>query len=301
MRKSLLPLLCLAVSLPASSFAADPAKAPQVTEQEQSVPGEDIFGFTSPTDVGNVGDMGLALENDGRFGKRDGRYRVLTQKLEASRTFAPNWSYALSLFGDWHNSKSVSVVGTDFSNGYKFDGISTEVRHRILERSANQPFAITLALEPRWGRIDGLSGLTATSFSAEAKFQIDAPIAERLFWGANLNFSTARQRDTDVRTNWSVSSGSTVSTAIAYAIEEDKLFVGTEARWLHSYERAFFGSVGGNALFVGPTLAWKASDKLTVNLAVLPQVTGKAKGVAGRLDLDNSEKANIRLKVVASF
>jgi hypothetical protein len=245
--------------------------------------------------------MGLALENDARFGKRDGRYRVVTQKLEASRTFAPNWSYALSLFGDWHNTKSVSVVGTDLSNGYKFDGISTEVRHRILERSTNQPFAITVALEPRWGRIDGLSGLSATSFSAEAKFQIDAPIADRVFWAANLNVSTARQRDTDNRTNWSVSSGSAISNAVTYAIEEDKLYAGLEARWLHAYEKAFFGKVGGNALFVGPTLAWKATDKLNVNLAVLPQLTGKANGVSGRLDLNNFEKANIRLKLASSF
>ena len=84
MKKTSLPLLGFLAILPSLAFAAEPAKPPQASEAEQSVPGEDIFGFTSPTDVGNVGDMGLALENDARFGKRDGRYRVVTQKLEAS-------------------------------------------------------------------------------------------------------------------------------------------------------------------------------------------------------------------------
>jgi hypothetical protein len=36
------------------------------------VPGDDIFGFTDPTDVGHPGDTTFANENDGRWGKRSG-------------------------------------------------------------------------------------------------------------------------------------------------------------------------------------------------------------------------------------
>ena len=50
------------------------------------VPGENIFGFTDPTDVGKPGDTGLASENTGRAGKRMGRYFTLQSKTELGRT-----------------------------------------------------------------------------------------------------------------------------------------------------------------------------------------------------------------------
>ena len=60
------------------AFAADPSSERGSKNVGQSspgkevlqVPGDDIFGFTSPTDVGKLGDSGFVNENDGRFGKR---------------------------------------------------------------------------------------------------------------------------------------------------------------------------------------------------------------------------------------
>ncbi len=274
-----------------SGKASEPA-APEITQ----VPGEDIFGFTSGTDVGSPGDKGVALENDGAFGSRAGRYRVLTQKLELSRTFAENWSYAASAFGAW-----TSVKNDDFSRtAYGFDGLSMEMRHRVIERSATNPFALTLALEPRWGRIDTGTGLRSDSYSAEAKLQIDAPINDRLFWAMNLNFGSARSRDAIERT-WSSDSESSVSSALAYAVVEDKVFIGAEARWQQAYAKAFFGALNGQALYFGPTMAVKAAPNVTINLVMLPQIAGKARGVGGPLDLDNFERANFRAKIVVGF
>lgn len=265
-----------------------------------SVPGDDIFGFTSATDVGSVGDTGMALENDGRFGKRDGRYRVLTQKLEFSRTFAQNWSGAVSVFGDARSIRNVGLFPVDRS-GYQFDGLSFEIRHRLIERSAVQPFALTLAVEPRWGRVDGGSGLRAESLGVEGKLQIDAAINERLFWAMNLNLATGRQQDPLDRSQWAASSGTAVSTALAYALVDDKVYMGAELRWLQGWDRAFFGSLTGHAVYLGPTLLVKPADNLALNVTFQPQIAGKATGVPGRLDLDNFERSTFRAKLAVAF
>jgi hypothetical protein len=70
-------------TVPAPVTSAEPGEAPDV-------PGGDIFGFTSGTDVGKVGDRGIALENSGAYGIGDGRWRGLSQKLEFSGTFVEN-------------------------------------------------------------------------------------------------------------------------------------------------------------------------------------------------------------------
>jgi hypothetical protein len=84
------------------------------------VPGDDIFGFTSPTDVGKPGDSGFADENDGRFGKRQGTYGVLNTKYEFSRTVGDGWWMAGSLFGAFYHAHD--VTGLVDVNLLDFDG-----------------------------------------------------------------------------------------------------------------------------------------------------------------------------------
>lgn len=296
--------LCAALSLACAvpAFAADPgkaARAPAPAPELIETPGEDIFGFSSATDVGKPGDKGLALETDPSFGARIGRYRGVAQKLEFSRTFADNWSYAAAVFGAGSSLRGHPDFLPDRS-GYNFDGMSVELRHRLVERSASNPFAFTLVVEPRWSRVDGFSGMSAPAYGAEFKAQIDAPVNDRLFWAMNVNFALERGRDPADRT-WSTTSGSSVSTALAYALVEDKMWIGAEARWEHAWSQAFFGSLEGQALFFGPTLAFKASSNVTVNLAATPQIAGKARGVGGSLDLDNFERAKFRVKLAVGF
>lgn len=296
----LIPSLLSAALFAGAAQAADlkGAKSPARVAPEAAgeVPGGDIFGFTSATDVGNVGDKGLALENDGSYGRRDMRSRVVTQKLEFSRTFAPNWSYAGSLFGAWTRYKDT----TENRTVYNFDGLSMEVRHRFIERSATNPFAFTFAIEPRWGRVDTVSGVNATNYGAEFKLQADRAVGEKLFWAVNANFGTSRGRDA-IDGTWSNTSESVVSSALTYAVVDDKLFMGGEARWNQAWSKGFFGKLDGQALFVGPTIAYKASESVMLNAVFLPQIAGKARSVAGPLDIDNFERANFRLKLAVGF
>ncbi len=293
---SFLSLTLLAGVAQAADLKGAKAPAPAAPEAAGEVPGGDIFGFTSATDVGNVGDKGLALENDGSYGRRDMRSRVVTQKLELSRTFAPNWSYAASLFGAWTCFKD----NADSRTVYNFDGMSMEVRHRFIERSASNPFAFTFAIEPRWGRVDTVSGMNATNYGAEFKLQADRALSDKLFWAVNANFGTSRGRDA-IDGTWSNSSESVVSSALTYAVVDDKLFMGGEARWNQAWNTGFFGKLDGQALFVGPTIAYKASESVMLNAVFLPQIAGKARSFAGPLDIDNFERANFRLKLAVGF
>lgn len=296
MRLSIIALALLS-SFPA--FAADPApRAPQAeADKAIEIPG-DIFGFTSATDTGAVGDKGLALETDGLFGSRDGRYRLLTQKLELGYTFAENWSVAGSVFGAFHNIRNVTLIPDNVS-AYRFDGLSFEVRHRILERTATQPFAITIAAEPRWARVDG-QGVRSDLLGVEAKFQVDAPVTERLFWAMNVNFATAGQQD-EVNNRWSSASASAVSTALAYSLMEGKLFVGAEARWIQGYENTLFGRRTDYAIFMGPTLQAKIADNVSFNVTAQPQIAGRNADVPRNLDLDPFDRTLFRVKLAVGF
>lgn len=282
-----------------SAFGAVAADLGQRAEPAAAIeiPG-DIFGFTSATDTGAVGDKGIGLENDGLFGSRDGRYRQLTQKLELGYTFAENWSVAASMFGAYHNIKNVSVIPGNVS-GYRFDGLSFEVRHRIVERTAAQPFAVTIAAEPRWARVDG-QGVRSDLLGVEAKLQIDAPITDRLFWAMNANFATAGQQD-EATNRWSSSSASAVSTALAYSLAEGKVFVGAEVRWIQGYENAVFGKRTEYAVFMGPTLQAKIAENVSLNVTVQPQIAGREAGVPRNLDLDPFDRALVRAKIAVGF
>ncbi len=284
------------------THAADVKRTPTpAVEEAPGVPGEDIFGFTSPTDLGKAGDHGVALENDFRIGKRDGTYGVLTQKLEYSRTITDNFAAAISLFGAYHNMKNVTVQPVD-RTGYNFDGVSAEFAYKLVERSLSNPFGVTIRLEPRWSRIDGPSGIHAQGFSAEAKLLIDAVlIPDKLYWAANFNWAPGVQEVVGMKDQMARSSTTNISTALTYAFS-DKVMVGVEAKYVTSFGDYFFKNKQGDALFFGPTLFWKITDKIAFNAVYLPQLSGRAAATPGlRLDLDNFERSIFRAKLAVAF
>ncbi len=137
----------LAVSAAIPAAYAQPPSSDPPEEQGFEVPGGDIFGFTSPTDVGETGDRGLALELSGRAGKRRGSYWSPTLKTQFSYTLADNFAIALSPFVTAHRIPEVPDLDDRTSTG--FDGFSGEIAYRFIERSATNPFAATFSMEPR--------------------------------------------------------------------------------------------------------------------------------------------------------
>jgi hypothetical protein len=265
------------------------------------VPGENIFGFTDPTDVGKPGDTAIASENTGRTGKRMGRYLALQSKTELSRTLGENTWGAVSLFNSHYRVRDVPDLDRNL-NRTAFDGMSFEIARRVVERSATNPFAVTLALEPRWSRLDPIAGTRVEAFSAEAKLFVDAVVVpEKLYWAMNLNYAPGTQRGTEPGAKWVENGGSNISTALTYAWSPS-VFTGAEIRVLSAFNQAFFGRYAGSALFIGPTFLWKITDKVAFNVVWTPQVAGRSESNKDRLyDLDNFERHQFRAKLAVQF
>jgi hypothetical protein len=280
------------------SRAATASEAPKQAEAAE-VPGEDIFGFTAPTDVGNEGDTGAASENTGRVGKRMGRFSTATSKLEVSRTVDPNTWGALSLFGSHYHVREIPDLELNRS---AFDGASFEVKRRIVQRSVTNPFAVSLSVEPRWFRFDFMSGRRVEGLFAEAKVFVDSVIIpNKLFWAANLNYAPGAQQGLQPGSKWVSGAGTNVSTALTYAWSPE-VFTGAEVRLLSAYNSAWLRRYAGSGLFLGPTFLWKVSDKLAINVVWTPQIRGRSATERTReLDLENFERHQFRVKIAVQF
>jgi hypothetical protein len=271
-----------------------------ISAEVPGVGGDDIFGFTSPTEIGNPGDNSFVNENDGRFGKRDGVYRALNTKYEFSKTLSDSWWLAGSFFGAFYHVRD--VPGFDDVSQSAFDGLSFEAEYRLLKRSTGNPLAVSLSVEPRWGRIDGEAGEVSNSLGAAFKLFADAVIVpDRLFWAANLQFVPQSAEDPMDRSHWINSSSTLASTAVSYQFPNKILVVGVEARLLSDFNGAWLNHNVGNAFYIGPTFLWRITNKIAFNATYQPQIAGHAGGMPGRLDLDNFERAQFRAKIAVAY
>jgi hypothetical protein len=279
------------------------------------VPGGDIFGFTNPTDIGDPCKWYFASEHSGLAGKRDGSYFALSTKSEISYTASENLAFAFSAFTAYHKWSNVTVlqdalasagvgVMVTESDKLQFDGLSGEVLMRLLTRSRGQPFAMVVAMEPRWSRIDLSTGYRAEFYASEFKLLVDAAFTERLFAAMNLIYALATQRYDIAGANWvnnSLTSLSVALTGQAYAAEKaliEGIFLGVEARLVSFFEGLALNRNLGNAFFVGPTLAIGFQGGRMLNFVWTPQVAGRANPASapGPLDLDNFERHLFRVK-----
>jgi hypothetical protein len=293
--------VCLAAF---AASAIQPAHAQPPTndppeEKGFEIPGGDIFGFTSPTDVGNKGDRGLAFELTGRAEKRDGTYVSPTLKTQFSYTIADNFAIALSPFATHHRIREVPDLENRTST--RFDGFSGEIAYRFIERSATNPVAATFSMEPRIARVDALTGERVRSYGNEFKLFIDTVLVpERLYGAINVNYALGTQRGFGPDETWAEGSGTNVSGALTYQLTE-KIFMGVEGRWLTAFSGAFLSDQAGWGLFAGPTMLVKITDSTALNLVWTPQVAGRAEGIGGHLDVDSFERHQFRAKFATAF
>jgi hypothetical protein len=298
------PAAAQAWRLCAKDAGEKPAIAASVIK-DPSVPGGDIFGFTSGTDLGEAGDCGIALELSGRLGKRDGTYRTGTLKTQLGATLSDNLAVAISPFLTHHRVRNVPDL--DDRSRTAFDGLSLELAHRFIERRVDSALAATASVELRWARADGTSGERVQAYSSEFKLFLDRPLAERTYGAINLNYAPAIQRAARDGSKWDRSSSTNVSAAVTrdysrlVGADEDRLFLGVEARYLASFAGLAPRRLNGHGLFVGPTILYRVSDAIAVNAVWTPQLWGRAREVPRSLDLENFERHQFRLKLVVGL
>lgn len=279
----------------AALLAAGPALA-----ELPDVPGGDIFGFTDATDTGSPGDKGVSFEWTGSFGKRDGHYRAQALKTEFGVTPMENLFAAFSFFTTRHNIAGSSEFAD--INKTAFDGVSGEAMYRILPRNAGFPFAISVAIEPRYASVDGTAGTPVHQYSVEGKLFVDTVIVpDRLYGAFNANFAWARQRDRLPDAEWAEASGGLLSGSLSYQLSP-QFFIGAEVRYLSAFRGGWFNDFAGDALFFGPHIFFQITDKAALNVAWSPQIWGTSDLTPGSsIDLDYFERHQFRAKFSMAF
>jgi len=258
---------------------------------------EHIFGFVEGGDIGEPGDIELEKETGARFGKRAGAYAAVSTLFDLKYVPFDRLLVSPGFLMSYH---SVSAV-PDMSDRQQltFQGLWFEVKYQLLDR-AKAPFGLTLFASPRWTRIDEKSGERADQYSAEFTLSLDKEIVPGQVFGAlNLIYEpeVSRSHETGERER-----EATLGLGVALSGQvRPGMFVGAEARYLQSREGLIPNALKGEAFFLGPTLYTKLSAHSFLSVAWNAQVSGRAAGEPGALDLTNFERHQVRLRVGYEF
>ncbi len=279
------------------------------------VPGGDIFGFLSPTDLNDPCAFYYAAEITGRAGKRDGSYVAATKKSQFTYVFSQQFSVAVSPFVSAFSWKDVAVnrgillftgdgVDRNSLSVTDFDGVSAEASWRPLLRSANQPLSITLSTEPRWFRRGPVTGYGADGKQIEMKLFADIALSESWFAAANIVYGLGTERLDIPNAELQKASALGLLSALTWqpyrndGATVEGVFLGVEARYIAGFAGLALDTKVAEALFAGPTLAIGFKGGSMLNLVWSPQVWGRAQPASapGSLDLDTFERHQFRIK-----
>lgn len=257
---------------------------------------EHLFGFTTGTDVNDVGERELESELTDRFGKQAGSYNALAQTYEAKYTPVENFrigvATALAYFG------IAGVPGLMDSQQSTLQGLSFEARYRLID-NARGPFSLTLIAEPRWDRLDDISGAAVNGYGGTFTVAIDKElVANRLFGAVNILYDLEASH-LIAANSWQHNSKAGISAALSMQIQPG-LFIGGEVRYLRAYNGLGLDAFAGQAVFAGPTLYYQISKGLAASAAWNFQVSGQTTS-GGSLDLTHFERQQALVRLNYTF
>jgi hypothetical protein len=256
-----------------------------------------IFGFTMGADVGEAGEKEIEFQSFGRFGKADGSYTAVQQQLRAEYSPVENLRLEIGVPVAIHSIAGVS--GLDDRQQVAFNGVTSEVRYRFLNREAHS-FGLTIGAEPHWGRVDDISGEAVDNYGSEFSISVDTEfVAGRVFAALNLIYDPewTSSRITGLATQQSTVG---ISAAVTAQVRPG-IFVGGEARYLRTYDGIGLNGFMGNAFFVGPSMYATLSKDLAISAAWDIQVAGGGVGNPGSPDLTNFERHWVHLRLEYNF
>jgi hypothetical protein len=259
---------------------------------------ENVFGFTSGTDVGDLGEQELEWEFAPRWSKRQGSYSAVLHRLEYGATPVRDIHFAAGLLFAHHNIRD--VPGLDDQSQFTFDGLSFEAKFRLIERALS-PVGLTLIVEPTLSRIEEATGQPADRQSIEVRLAADAELVkERLYAAFNVFYEPER---THVRGEDEAEKESTFGMSSALALQIAKgVFVGGEIRHLRQFEGLGLDRHVGHATFLGPTFYARLSQRWWIAAAWSIQVAGHSVDNPGlALDLDDFSRHEARLRTGIEF
>lgn len=254
---------------PKSAANADPSFVANAFVELET---EYLFGFTQGTDIGQPGEKEIGFESVGAFGKREGQYRAAEHKLEFAYNPTDNIHLELGLLGVTTNIKNVP----DFDNKRitTFAGVSGELKWLILNRGPASPIGLTLAVEPEFAWIDDGDGSRVRKVALETKLLADTElIPNRLYLGFNAGYEPEVIRP---KNGGPVEHESTLSFSSALSFRViPNVAIGAEVQYMRAYDMGIgLNHFTGDAVFVGPSLFIKLSNKSSLTLAWGRQVRG---------------------------
>jgi hypothetical protein len=276
--------VCIAALLPIGGHA-------------EGIDTEHLFAFMIGTDVGNVGEREFQSQTTGRFSRAGGSYRAIGQEFELE--FVPARNFRVELGSTFASHGIFGVPGVADRSQFDWQGVSLDLRYRFLDREKN-PFGLTLAAESHADRVDETTAARVRKYGTEFALAFDRELIPDLSVAAvNLIYQPEWTR---MLATGRTERESTVGAALAVMAQiRLGFFLGGEARYFRKYEGIGLDDFAGQAMFVGPTLFLKLSDRsrLTANWSF--QAWGRSAGSTAALDLVNFERHQARLVLGVNF
>jgi hypothetical protein len=307
MIKTFLTAAFASVTLASASYAADapsrvkkpgpPIAASAACFEKNSLPA-DVFGFTTGSDVSDLGAWGAGLEYNGAFNTRSGSFGGHLAKAQLSTSFLRCLEVGPYVQGSFLRS---SVFGLSTETNTLGGGV--EFKYKLLGRDVHG-VGLTLVFDPNVNKGNAeakffgvkLGSGDFNAVNTTTRILMDFQIAPRLFGAINLEHTANWTGDK----SYLRSSGLNIRTALSYQVT-DEFYLGAEASHQRAYSGNFLNRDLGNAWFVGPTFYWQATKMVSLTGAYNIQVAGRAKDETFGLNLTNFNQHTAKLKLGISF
>ena len=256
-----------------------------------------IFGFTTGSGIGLEGEKEFTVDSLGRFGKRDGHYAASETKFEFE--FSPSQFIQIEFgaLGSTHNIGGVTDL--DDRSQVAFGGAFAEFRYLAIERTSNNPLAVTLAVEPTVRRIDETSGERVRNFEFETVINADLELMRnRLFAGFNLLYEPEVTQTAIGDTQREATFGASAALSLRIA---SNVVIGGEVWYLRHYDAANLSAFSGDTVLLGPTLYVQFTPKMFMTAAWNTQVWGREIGNPVALNLAEFQRNRAKLKFAYEF
>lgn len=288
---SVATMAAFAADLP-SRKGAPVAALPTISActESEGIP-TDAFGFTTGSDVADVGSFGPSLTYGGVFGTRAGSSNSHGLTLQGSYGLFPCFEIGPYVLGSFTHA-SVGGISMD----ERAFGAGVEMKYKLLGRSMHG-FGLTLVIDPSVNRADPDGAGRFTTYNTGIRLFADrALIPNTLYAAVNLSHDLTWTGPSPYQR----SSTFTVGGSLAWQVV-DGLYLSGEVRHMRVHNELGFGKEAGYATFAGPGLFWQATKQLAVSAAYNIQLAGKTKSGPGNLDLINFSQHLVKLKLGYSF
>jgi hypothetical protein len=257
-----------------------------------------IFGFTLGSGIGLEGEKEVTVDTIGRFGKRDGSYAASETKYEFEFTPTQFIQIEFGALGSTHNISG--VTGLDDRNEAGLGGGFAEFRYLALERTSNNPLAVTLAVEPTVRRIDETTGERVRNFEFETTVNADLELLRnRLYAGFNFLYEPEVTQTSFGDTQREATFGG--SAALSFRIAPNVL-LGGEVWYLRHYDAVNLTALTGDTVLLGPTLFIQITPKMFIQAAWNTQIWGREVANPGApFNFEEFQRNRAKLKFAYEF